>query len=118
MRAALSVLALACTLIATAAVAAPPSDDAIRQKIVGSWGESAACANGRLIFNADGTFISQGAQELERVAGTYAIDQGRLTGKNTDTDMPVMLVDFDGETLLLDDGSGNPQHLERCQQAQ
>ena len=32
--------------------------------------------------------------------------------------MPVMLVDFDGDTLLLDDGSGEPDRLDRCQAAQ
>ena len=36
------------------------------------------------------------------------------TGTSGDSDMPAMLVDFDGEMLLLDDGSGSPQRLNRC----
>ncbi len=115
MRAAFSVLALICTVTAAAAA---PTDDVIRQKIVGSWGKSPACADGRLTFNADGSFVSQGAQQSDSVDGTYTIDQGRLNGHSGDNDMPAVLVDFDGEALLLDDGSGNPDRLARCQAAQ
>ena len=118
MRAAFSVLAFACTLAATAAIAAPPPDDVIRQKIVGSWGPSATCEEGRLTFNADGTFESKGPGNADGTAGTYTIDQGHLAGQNGDNDMPVVLVDFDGDTLLLDNGSGNPDRLDRCQVAQ
>ena len=115
MRAALFGLALVSTV---AAAAAAPSDDVIRQKIVGSWGQSPTCQEGRLVFGADGSFSSQGTQDSQSVGGTYAIDQGRLTGHSGDTDMQVVLVDFDGDTLLLDDGSGNPERLDRCQAAQ
>ena len=142
MRAALSILVFAGTLAATAALAAPappdapapaapsaaapavaapaakPSDDVLRQKIVGSWGRSATCDDGRLTFNADGSFTSGGGNPDNAVSGSYAIAAGRLTGENGDNDMPDMLVDFDGEALLLDDGSGNPQRLSRCQPAQ
>ena len=117
MRAALSVLALACTLAATAAMAAPPTDDVMRQKIVGNWGQSPTCADGRLTFKTDGTFETKGLANADGVAGTYAIDQGRLTGKNGDNDMPVMLLDFDGDALLLDDGGGDAERLDRCQPA-
>ncbi len=113
--AALFVLAL---LSAVNVAAAAPTDDIIRQKIVGSWGKSVTCPDGHLTFNADGSFISAGANADEAVNGTYAIDKGRLTGQTGDTEMPVMLVDFDGETLLLDDGGGNPERLDRCQAAQ
>ncbi len=115
-RAALIVLALAATV--SAAFAAPPSDDVIRQKIVGSWGQSVTCEEGRLTFNADGTFLSGGSNPDNSVNGTYAIDKGRLTGQNGDSDMPQMLVDFDGDTLLLDNGSGTPERLNRCPPAQ
>jgi hypothetical protein len=115
MRAALLVLAL---LSGMTAVAAAPSDDVIRQKIVGSWGQSATCEEGRLSFNADGSFTSEGDNPDSAVAGTYAIADGRLSGQTGDNDMPVMLVDFDGETLLLDDGGGSPQRLSRCPAAQ
>ncbi len=121
MRAAFSVLAFLCALSASAAYAAeatPPPDDVLRQKIVGSWGQSAACADGRLTFNADGSFVSAGATADESVKGTYSIDQGKLTGQSDDTDMPVMLVDFDGDTLLLDNGGGDPERLARCTTAQ
>jgi hypothetical protein len=118
MRTALSGLALACMLAATAAMAAPPTDDVMRQKIVGSWGRSPTCDDGRLTFNADGSFTSGGGNPDSAVSGTYAIADGRLTGENGDNDMPDMLVDFDGEALLLDDGSGSPQRLDRCQPAQ
>lgn len=100
------------------APAVPPADDVIRQKIVGSWGQSATCAEGRLTFNADGSFLSKGAGEPDGVTGTYVIDHGRLTGENGDNDMPTMLVNFDGDKLLLDDGSGSPQRLDRCQAPQ
>jgi hypothetical protein len=116
MRAALFALALLCT--ATAAFAAPPSDDVIRQKIVGSWGQSATCEDGRLTFNADGTFESKGPGNPDGTGGTYTIDQGHLAGRNGDNDMPVVLIDFDGDTLLLDNGSGQPDRLDRCQVAQ
>lgn len=115
MRAALFVLALVCTVTGAAAA---PSDDVIRQKIVGSWGQSPTCAEGNLTFNADGSFVSKSAAGENRLAGTYGIDGSHLNGKNGENDMPVMLVDFDGETLLLDNGSGSPQRLERCQAAQ
>ncbi len=118
MRAAFSVLVLASILAATAAIAAPPSDDVIRQKIVGSWGQTPTCTDGHLTFNADGTFSSGSDNPDNDVKGTYTIDKGHLSGQNGDTDMPVMLIDFDGETLLLDDGSGSPQRLDRCQTAQ
>jgi hypothetical protein len=98
-------------------VAAAPSDDVIRQKIVGSWGKSLTCADGSLTFNADGSFVSKGADGAEGTAGTYAIDQGQLTGKTGDSEMPMMLVDFDGDTLLLND-SGNSLRFDRCQAAQ
>lgn len=127
MRPTLSVLALFCTLAAAPALAASadsaapakaPSDDVIRQKIVGSWGQSAACAEGRLTFKSDGTFESKGADEANGITGSYAVENGRLSGKNGDNTMPDELVDFDGETLLLDNGSGDPERLERCQSAQ
>jgi hypothetical protein len=97
-----------------AAPPAPPPDSVLRQKIVGSWGQSAACKEGRLTFNSDGTFASKGTHEKTAVTGTYTIDQDRLSGRNGDNTMPVMLVDFDGDTLLLDDGSGKPERLARC----
>ncbi len=116
MSAAFSCLVLLAT--ATVALAAPPADDVIRQKIVGSWGDTPACAEGSLTFNQDGSFSSKAADGSDRVSGTYTIDGGRLSGKNGDNSMPVVLVDFDGEALLLDDGSGNPDRLARCQAAQ
>ncbi len=116
MRAALFGLALLSTV--TAALAAPPSDDVIRQKIVGSWGQSATCQDGHLTFNADGSFESAGASADSKVNGTYAIDKGQLSGRVGENDMPVVLVDFDGDTLLIDDGSGSPERLDRCQTTQ
>ena len=99
---------------AASTAAAQPPDTVLRQKIVGSWGQTPACEAGRLTFKADGTFESKGAKAENGVSGTYAIDQGRLSGHNGDNSMPVMLVNFDGDTLLLDNGSGNPQRLDRC----
>ena len=94
--------------------AAPPSDDILRQKIVGSWGQTPACPDGHLTFNADGSFQSAGANQSDAVTGTYTIDGGHLAGTSGDSEMPTMLVNFDGEMLLLDDGSGSPQRLNRC----
>lgn len=115
----LSILVLLSAIgLAVAAPAAPPDDAVLRQKIVGSWGQTLTCTDGRLIFNADGTFVSAGRNPDGNVTGTYVIDQGRLTGHSGDTDMPAMLVGFDGDVLLLDDGSGDQQRLNRCQTAQ
>ena len=115
MRRFVSALAVLCTLIAapalaaaatSAASAAPPSDDVIRQKIVGSWGQTPACAEGHLTFKSDGTFASKGADEVDGVTGSYAVDHGRLTGKNGDNTMPDELVDKAVQAIILNARSG------------
>ena len=105
-------LALLC-LTCSAAMAA--GDDELRQKIVGSWGDTAACAHGSLIFNADGSFQSKDAAQADNdFNGTYAIADGKLTGKTGDSEMPMMDTRFDGDTLVLTGGDGTPQLLVRC----
>ncbi len=115
MRAILSVLILVSTV---AAAAAAQPDDVIRQKIVGSWGQSSTCEDGHLTFKADGTFESKGTGDPAGTAGTYSIDQGHLSGHIGESSMEVVSVDFDGDTLVIDDGSGNPERLDRCPTAQ
>ncbi len=111
MRAGLS--ALAFLFVATAAHAA--TDDELRQKIVGTWGKSAACAKGQLAFTVDGNFSSRDADGTSKLEGTYDITDGMLNGKVGGDAMPEMAVSFDTETLvLLAMGSSDPDRLTRC----
>ena len=111
MRALFPVLALLCAATTAASAA---TDDEIRQKIVGVWGESPACAQGRLAFNADSSFSSRNTDAASNVEGTYDITSGKLNGKVGAEAMPEMIVAFDNETLLLASGGGDPDRLVRC----
>ncbi len=104
MRAVLTTLAL--VLAATAASAT--TDDELRTMMIGTWGDTADCANGTLTFNADGTFVSAGADPASgTLDGTFEIVEGKLNGKAGDLVMPQVEVRFDGETLMLV-GDGAP----------
>ena len=114
MSAAFSVLALTSTLVATAAIAASLSDDVIRQKIVGSWGYLADCRDGKLIFNADGTFVLNMPGTSDTKRGTYAIADGKLTGKVDGDDMPEADVGFDKDDLYIESAKDDPNIFIRC----
>lgn len=111
MRAVFPALAL---LLATGAAAMAVTDAELRTKIVGSWGETAACTEGALVFNADGSFVSKDKDPTNQVGGTYQIGGGKLNGKAEDHDMPEMTVGFDRETLVLSNIGGNADRLARC----
>jgi hypothetical protein len=100
-------------LLATAASAMAVTDTELRTKIVGSWGESAACVEGSLMFNADGTFISLNKDGTDELKGKYEIADGKLNGSAEDHEMPEMTVSFDGETLIMG-SAGNTDKLARC----
>jgi hypothetical protein len=112
MRAGFSALAL---LIAATVAASAATDAEIGQKIVGSWGDDAACVKGMLVFNADGTFLSKDKEDNADFNGTYSIADGRLNGKVGDNAMPEMVVSFEEEMLVLAaGGSGRSDRLTRC----
>jgi hypothetical protein len=113
MRTVLPTLAI---LLASAPAAFAVTDAELKTKIVGTWGDNPTCAEGVLVFNADGTFVSRatgGADAADELKGTYEISGGKLNGKAEDHDMPEMTVSFDGETLVMA-SSGNVDRLNRC----
>ncbi|CAN5375220.1 hypothetical protein BH10PSE9_BH10PSE9_20910 [soil metagenome] len=110
MRAVLPALAF---VLATGAAALAVTDADLKTKIVGTWGESAACTEGALVFKADGSFISRDKDPNNQLIGAYEISDGKLNGKAEDHEMPEMTVSFDGETLIMSSG-GNIDRLTRC----
>jgi hypothetical protein len=93
-------IAIAAALLATLSTPAlAATDDELKQAIVGSWGDEATCRQGRLVFNADGTFTSGSAEDPAEIQkGTYTIAGGRLEGSVDGTPMPEM-------TLTIEDGA-------------
>src|SRR6185503_20953867 len=110
MRAALPALAF---VLATGATAFAITDAELKTKIVGSWGDTAACTEGALVFKADGSFASRDKDPTNQLIGTYEISGGKLNGKAEDHEMPEMTISFDGETLVMA-SSGNIDRLSRC----
>lgn len=110
MRAALPAFAF---VLASAATALAVTDAELKTKIVGTWGESAACTEGALVFKGDGSFVSRDRDPSNQLVGSYEISGGKLNGKAEDHDMPEMTVSFDGETLIMA-SSGNIDRLTRC----
>jgi hypothetical protein len=101
-------------LLCVTAAASAATDDEIRQKIVGVWGESPACAEGRLAFNADKTFSSENAEAASKIEGGWEIVEGKLKGTVGADPMPEMAVIFEEETLVLAGDGGEPDRLVRC----
>jgi hypothetical protein len=110
MRAVLPALAF---VFATGTAALAETDAELKTKLVGTWGESAACTEGALVFKADGSFISRDKDPGNQLIGSYEIVDGKLNGKAEDHEMPEMTVSFDGETLIMASG-GNIDRLTRC----
>jgi hypothetical protein len=110
------IIPVALAFVLTGATAAfAVSDVELRTKIVGTWSDTAECAAGMLVFNADGTFVSRdtGSSEADALRGTYQIEDGKLNGKAEDHDMPEVTVSFDGETLVMA-AAGDTDRLTRC----
>lgn len=89
-------------LLAPVSAAQAATDTELSTRIVGSWGQDSACLNGRLTFQADGTFaLTQGARTE---TGHWTIRDGSLTGGTDDgSSRPRMLVEFDEGALVLSD---------------
>lgn len=85
------------------------TDTELAQKLVGTWGESSACDGDLLVFKADGTFTSG-----EDRAGTYAVKDGKLTGKVGDMDMPVVTLRAEGNMIVLVGEQGREDKLVPC----
>ena len=101
-------LLLALALTATGLAPALAATDAeLRAEIVGKWGLDQACDN-FLIFNEDGTF-SDGEG-----GGTYAIEDGMLSGQSANGAMPVMAVSFEDGMLVLTGSGGRAEKASRC----
>ena len=107
MRTTLAALAFAATT--TFALAA--TDEELRERIVGPWGQDAACARGALTFDADGTFAIVRPDD-DPETGTWEIAGGVLTG----TGQPASTVTIEGTTLSLGDpeGGGRLETFTRC----
>lgn len=99
---------------ATAGLAA--TDEELRQQIVGSWGENAACAEASLVFNADGTFamVQAGEDPASRRGGTWSIAGGVLSGATPEGAMPDVSVRVDGAKLFFEEGGQVVNELTRC----
>lgn len=97
--------------VASSSLAIAATDDELKERIVGAWGQDPVCADGSLTFAADGTFtIVMGDDEPEN--GTWSIADGVLTG----TGQPASSVTIDGDTLSLGDpeGGGRVETFNRC----
>jgi hypothetical protein len=98
-------------LVAFSSLALAATDDELKARIVGAWGQDPVCAEGSLTFAADGTFtIEMTGDDPEK--GTWSIADGVLTG----TDQPTSSVAIDGDTLSLGDpeGGGRVETFNRC----
>ncbi len=109
-------LALA-LLIAGPVVAHAATDDELRKQIVGRWGETAECQGSVLVFNEDGSFLSDnldGDPEND-MKGTFAIKGGVLTGHADESDMPEVSIRFEGtDKLFFEAGGKATDTLIRC----
>jgi hypothetical protein len=97
-------LSTAAVLIATVTAAAAATDAELKTMIVGHWADTDSCSDGALVFNADGTFVSQapdGSPPDDNLTGTYTIMDGKLAGKAGAIEMPTVPIKFDGMKLLM-----------------
>jgi hypothetical protein len=97
----------ALVLVAFAIPAAAATDAELKVMIVGNWADSGVCADGYLMFNADGTFSSvapAGSPPEDDLKGTYTITDGKLAGMTPEFEMPTIPITFDGEKLIMGAG--------------
>lgn len=109
-------IAIAAALLATLSVPAlAATDDELKQAIVGSWGDEETCAQGRLVFNADGTFTSGPADDPANVQkGTYTIVDGKLNGSADGTAMPEMALTIEDGAIYMTEDGGSKDRLYPC----
>ena len=68
--------------IALSGPAFAATDDELQKALVGTWGDSADCTTGILVFNSDGSFSSgSGSDPGDVQRGTYTVSGGKLNGK-------------------------------------
>ena len=104
----------AVALAATMPLALAASDEALREQIVGSWGQDEACASGALSFAADGTFtFAQPGRDPQK--GTWSITDAILKGSMEGTESPPANVDITEAGLTIGEiDSGKTTTLLRC----
>jgi len=90
------------------------TDEELVGKMIGKWGDTAACADGALQFNADKTFAVLEQDGTASFSGTFEVVEGKLNGLVEGEAMPVMDVSFEAETLVLAGGGSPTQRLARC----
>ena len=103
-------LAALVLLVASVIPALADTDDELRQKIVGYWGDSEECQGSVLVFRSDGTVDELDVDRTRAPAvstvrsGTYQIAAGKLSGNMGGAVMPIVDVRFDGNMMVF--GSG------------
>lgn len=104
----------ALALGASVAFAHAATDDALRQQIVGAWGQDPTCSTGALSFSADGTFtFSQPGKDAQ--PGTWTIAEGILTGSMAGAASPDAKVEItDAGLTIAEIESGLTTTLLRC----
>jgi len=91
------------------------TDDELQKALVGTWGDSADCTTGILVFNSDGSFSSRsGSDATDREDGTYKISGGHLMGSTSDREMPDVTIVYDGTSLYFQNEGGSKDQLFRC----
>ena len=103
-------------LIAGASAASAATDDELRTMLVGTWGQTAACAGMTLTFSDDGTFSAgkRGDDPAATRKGTYAIKDGKLSGEADGQAMPEVTLSVEGETIYFVAESGTKETVIRC----
>jgi hypothetical protein len=109
-------IALAALLVAVPSLALAATDEELRQQIVGSWGQNAACAEASLVFNADGTFamVEAGRDPASQRGGTWSIAGGVLSGSTPEGSMPDVTVRVEDTKLFFEEGGQVVNELTRC----
>ncbi len=109
-------IVIAAAFLATLSVPAlAATDDELKQAIVGSWGDEATCSQGRLVFNADGTFTSGSAADPADIQkGTYTIINGKLNGSAGDSAMPEMTITVENGAVFMAADGGTKDRLYAC----
>jgi hypothetical protein len=83
--------------------------------LVGTWGPGAGCDQGRLTFNADGTFsASNSTADANPRTGTYQITGGKLTGSADGNSMPTVTLSVENGSIVFTNDSGGKETLVPC----
>lgn len=108
-------LAFVALLMALAGPAFAATDDELKTALVGAWSDVEGCTGARLVFKADGTFTTKSGPTEEERNGTYAVQDGKLTGKGSDgSEMPVVALTYDGTSISFQGDGGATNKLFPC----